>query len=320
MGKLFLIIIGISILYLNFISSSTDICSEFKFKLSSLDGAVLELRFLRVASMLLSGCALSVAGFLLQDYFKNPLAGPSVVGITPIAALISVSFGIFLRPYIVDFPFASFGLGLWSCLITFGVFLLLQNVLLRNSNVYFLIILGFLLNSLCAAILSLLQMWGTDGNLRSLVLWELGSTSVHSLSDLGALFLFVLIGFILAKRNLPFLYSRQLGAEYAVAQGYYEIIESRRIILSCCLLAASVTSYIGPIAFLGVIVPHFVRQFLKSGNFGHIVLWNMFMGSILLSLFSALSEILKLPINLVATLAGIPIIAIILLKSVPTYD
>lgn len=276
---------------------------------------IAQLRINRVLVMLLTGISIPTSGFLLQEYFQNPLAGPSVLGITSVASL-SVAFYIFfsqnlILPEILQNGFISISAIAGS--------LLLMLVLLAFSNKFqdksFLIIFGFLVSALAGAIVSILQLYADNQSLKNYILWSFGANNQVTFNQILVLAVIIILGLILSFKSIKPLIGNALGTNYAQSLGVNLSQLKYLIIISSSLLSASVTAFLGPILFIGIVVPHFCRMIWNPAKLWQQWILNMILGILIMELFSIISEVTQFPLNVITSLFGIPVILMMLLKN-----
>lgn len=271
-------------------------------------------RINRALAMILAGIAIPTSGFLLQEYFKNPLAGPDVLGITSVASLF-VAFYIFFSQNIVipDFLQNSF-ISLSSILGS----LVLMMVLLLFSNRFrdrsFIIIFGFLISALAGAVVSFLQFYVESQSLKNYILWTFGANNQANISQISILAILVIIGLFFTFKSIKPLIGNSLGIAYAQSFGVSQSKLKITIILASSILSASVTAFLGPILFIGVVVPHFCRMLWNPAQLWHQCILNIVLGIFIMQVFSIISELSQFPINIITTFFGIPVILLMLMK------
>ena len=275
---------------------------------------IAELRMNRVLAMFLAGVSIPTSGFLLQEYFQNPLAGPSVLGITSVASL-SVAFYIFFSQ---DFTLPEFlQNGFISISAIFGS-LLLMSILLIFSRKFqdksYLIIFGFLVSALAGAVVSILQLYAENQSLKNYILWSFGANNQVTRNQLWVLFIVVLIGLFLSFKSIKPLIGNSLGNQYAKSLGVNLEQLKYFVIIASSLLSASVTAFLGPILFIGIVVPHFSRMIYSPAKLWQQWILNMILGVFIMELFSIISEISQFPINVITSLFGVPVILMMILK------
>lgn len=285
------------------------------FLADSENSQIAQLRVNRVLAMLLAGISIPTSGFLLQEYFRNPLAGPSVLGITSIASL-SVAFYIFFSQNVLlpEFLQNSF---LSISAISGSILLML--VLLAFSNRFqdksFLIIFGFLLSALAGAVVSILQFYAENQALKNYILWSFGANNQVSANQLWVLTILVILGLFFSFKAIKPLIGNSLGNSYAQSFGVNLTQLKYLVIIASSLLAASVTAFLGPILFIGIVVPHFSRIIYNPAKLWQQWTLNMFLGGLIMIFFSIISETTQFPLNVITSLFGIPVILAMMMKT-----
>ncbi|AZB29217.1 FecCD family ABC transporter permease [Chryseobacterium balustinum] len=280
----------------------------------STNSQIAEIRVNRVLVMLLAGISIPTSGFLMQEYFQNPLAGPDILGITSVASL-SVAFYIFfshdiLLPEFLQNSFLSLSAIIGS--------LVLMLVLLSMSNKFqdksYLIIFGFLVSALAGAIVSLLQFYAENQSLKNYILWSFGANNMVSRNQIIVLSILVFIGLLICFKTIKPLIGNSLGSSYAQSLGVNLNHLKLMIIIASSLLSASVTAFLGPILFIGIIVPHFCRLIYNPAKLWQQWILNMFLGMVMMLFFSIVAEKTQIPLNVISSVFGIPVILMMLLK------
>lgn len=278
------------------------------FSTNSENSQIAQLRINRVLIMLLAGISIPTSGFLLQEYFQNPLAGPSVLGITSVASL-SVAFYIFLSQDLVLPEFLQNG---FLSISAIAGSLVLMFILLAFSNKFqdksFLIIFGFLVSALAGAVVSILQFYGENQSLKNYILWSFGANNQVTKNQILVLFAIILVGLFLSFKSIKPLIGNSLGTAYAQSFGVNLNLLKYLIIIASSLLSASVTAFLGPILFIGIVVPHFSRMIFNPAKLWQQWILNMLLGIFIMQFFSIVSEITQFPLNVITSLFGIPVI------------
>ncbi|WP_332023452.1 iron ABC transporter permease [Kaistella sp.] len=276
---------------------------------------IAQLRINRALAMALAGISIPTSGFLLQEYFQNPLAGPSVLGITSVASL-SVAFYIFFAqnlvlPEVLQNSFLSIS--------AIGGSLILMLILLAFSNRFqdksFLIIFGFLVSALAGAIVSILQFYAENQSLKNYILWSFGANNQVSTNQVWVLTIIVLIGIFLSFKSIKPLIGNSLGAAYAQSLGVDLNHLKLFVIVASSILSASVTAFLGPILFIGIVVPHFCRMIYNPAKLWQQWILNMILGIFIMEFFSVISETTQFPLNVITSLFGIPVILAMMMKN-----
>lgn len=270
------------------------------------------MRFPAMVTALLTGAGLGVAGLLLQSYFRNPLAGPSILGITS-GANLAVAIVILLTGIQV-----GFGLVGASFAGAFFVLLLLLAISKLVRQTVTLLIVGILLSYLTSAILTLLNYQASADGVQALLLWGMGTfqqVGMGSLAIYGGLITIGLVGAISLIRPLN---GWMMGELYALNLGVSISHVRWGILLVTGLLCATTTAWCGPIAFVGLSIPHMARLLFKTDNHRTLLPASMLLGSLCCLLCLWISswpdQGQSLPINALTPLFGIPVILYVLLK------
>lgn len=276
---------------------------------------VLEIRTVRTVTALLAGIAVSVCGLIMQTFFRNPLAGPFVLGINSGASLGAAVF-------VLGVPAAGMGDGLAGNLGLAGaawigagaVMLLVAAVSHRMKDIMVVLILGMMFSSGIDALVQVMQFFSDSTSLKSYVIWTMGSLGSVSLGRLPLLAGAVLAGLSLAVISVKPLNMLLLGEEYAVTMGL-DVRRTRYVVYSATvLLAGTVTAFCGPIGFIGLASPHIAR--FMTGRSDHRILLpcTAIAGAVLMLLCDILSCLCALPVNVMTSLLGIPMVIWIVLR------
>lgn len=278
------------------------------------NGQIAEIRVNRVLVMLLAGISIPTSGFLMQEYFQNPLAGPDILGITSIASL-SVAFYIFFSH---DLLIPEFLQNSFLSVAAIGGSLLLMLILLSISKRFqdksYLIIFGFLVSAFAGAVVSLLQFYGEDQSLKNYILWSFGANNMVSRNQIYVLSVLIIIGLFVCFKTIKPLIGNSLGTSYAQSLGVNLNQLKLFIIAAASLFSASVTAFLGPILFIGIIVPHFSRLIYNPAKLWQQWILNMMLGMLMMLFFSIIAEKTQIPLNVISSVFGIPVILMMLLK------
>lgn len=284
------------------------------FFIDSANSQIAEIRVNRILVMLLAGISIPTSGFLMQEYFQNPLAGPDILGITSVASL-SVAFYIFFSH---DILIPEFLQNSFLSLSAIAGSLVLMLVLLSMSNRFqdksYLIIFGFLVSAFAGAIVSLLQFYAENQSLKNYILWSFGANNLVSRNQIYVLSILVFTGLFFCFKTIKPLIGNSLGTSYAQSLGVNLSQLKILIIAASSLLSASITAFLGPILFIGIIVPHFCRLIYNPSKLWQQWILNMFLGMLIMLVFSVISEKTHIPLNVISSVFGIPVILVMLLK------
>ena len=278
---------------------------------------VLKIRLIKAVMALLAGAALAVSGLQMQTLFRNPLAGPYVLGVSS-----GASFGVAL--FLLGAPL----LGLASsptlqllgtagaAWIGSGLILMLVMALSRRiKDIMVILILGMMVGSAIGAVVEILQYLSDENALKSFVVWTMGSLGDVTASQLQLVVPTVVVGLMLAVVLIKPLNLLLLGENYARTMGL-NITRSRRILFaSTTLLAGTVTAFCGPIGFVGLAVPHLARMTFASADHRVLIPASMMTGAVVMLACDIASKSLALPINTVTALIGIPIVIFVVIRN-----
>ncbi|RZP14999.1 MAG: iron ABC transporter permease [Flavobacteriales bacterium] len=282
---------------------------------------VLEYRLPKAITAMLSGGGLAVSGLLMQTLFRNPLAGPFVLGLSSGAslgvALLILGTGIF------GASFGGFLLGSWSLVIAsaFGSFLVLLAVLsvtFKVKDTMTILIIGLMFGSVTAAVVSVLSYFSNAEQLQQFVFWSFGTLGNVSWDGILILVSCIVVGLLVSMYTIKALNALLLGENYAKSMGINLKLATFWIIIATSLLAGSITAFTGPIAFVGLAVPHLTRQYINSSNH-RVLLPAVFMsGAVLMLICDTLAQLpfseLTLPINAITSLIGAPVVIWLLVR------
>lgn len=283
---------------------------------SSFYEIIINFRLPKALTALLAGAALSVAGLLMQTLFQNPLAGPDVLGVSSGAGLgvaLFVMAGSFLPMVFVS---SGWGLVIAAIIGGMGILLLMLSASFKIRNAVSLLIIGIMVGSITGAVVSILQNHSNPDALKLFIVWTLGSLSAVSWSYMQIMAPLVIIGLGLAFIIQKQLNALLLGENYARGLGVSVFRIRLLIIIATGLLAGSITAFTGPIAFIGVAVPHIARGLFRSSNHKIIIPGSILCGASLLLICDIVSQlsIYTIPINAISALFGAPLIIWIIIK------
>lgn len=277
---------------------------------------LLNFRVPKAISAILAGASLSVAGLLMQTLFRNPLADPYILGVSSGASL-GVAITMMSASLLPAFWINS-GWGVIASAIIGAalVLLLVIGVSYKLHNAVSLLIVGIMFGTIASSIVSILQNFSNPDAIKLYVLWTFGSLSAVSRENLQILIPIIgaglLLAFLLHKKSDGLL----LGENYAKGLGIN--IRSTRIlmVLATGILAGSITAFTGPIAFVGVAVPHIARGIFKTSVHKILIPASVLIGASLILICDIITQIptYTLPINTVSALFGAPVIIWIILR------
>ena len=227
-------------------------------------GIITRLRLPRAVMVVLLGAALSAAGYLLQTFFANPIAGPFVMGISSGAKLaVALTMVVFLNRGLLTNSMTLILAAFAGALAAMAFVLAVSR---RVSRMSILVICGVMIGYICSAITDIVVAFAQDSNIVNLHNWSQGSFSGMTWGNVRAAAVIVLpalaAAFLLSKPMAAY----QMGEQYARSVGVDVKSFSRMLVLLSSLLAACVTAFAGPISFVGIAVPHLVKQLLGSAK------------------------------------------------------
>ena len=282
---------------------------------------VLNVRLPKAITAILVGSGLGISGLLMQTLFRNPLAGPFVLGISSGASLgVAV---VILGSGLFGGLFATALISKWSIVIaaSLGSFLVLLAVLAVSSKVrdtMAILIIGLMFGSITAAVVSVLSYFSTAEQLQQYIFWGFGSLSNLSWLELLIFFGIYTIGIILSIASIKGLNSLLLGDNYAKSLGLNLKQSQLIIILATSLIAGTITAFAGPIAFIGLAIPHLTRQIFKTSNHKVLLPAVFLFGAIVMLICDSISQIpgsdYMLPINAITALVGAPVVIWLLVR------
>lgn len=283
---------------------------------------ITELRLPKIVVAILSGVALSVSGLQMQTLFRNPLAGPYVLGINSGASL-----GVAL--FTLAMP--MFGLASGSMIVRLGltgmawigsavILMLVMSLSRKIKNINTILIIGMMLGSAISAVVGVLQYVGSEASLKAFVVWTMGSLSTVTRGDITIFAPAVALGLLLSVVAIKPLNMLLLGENNARTMGLN--VERSRLILfiSTTLLAGSVTAFCGPIGFIGLAMPHLARLTFRTADHRVLLPASMLWGALSMVLCSLVADVvahssLVLPVNTITALLGVPIIIFVVVRN-----
>jgi iron complex transport system permease protein len=282
---------------------------------------IFNFRLPKAITAILVGIGLSISGLLMQTLFRNPLAGPYVLGLSSGSSL-GVAFIILassiLPSFLSQIVLSAYGIILASCLGSFLVLLLILIVSQRLRDTASILIVGLMFSSFSSAIVSVLTYFSTAEQLQKFTFWSMGSLGNLSWQNIQILFSCVSIGLLLSLFSLKALDSLLLGENYAKSLGL-NIKKSRySIIFATSILAGSITAFAGPIAFVGLAVPHLSKLLFQTSNH-KILFWStILIGGIIMLFCDTICQMpgfeFTLPINAITSIIGAPVVIWLLVR------
>ena len=278
---------------------------------------VVDIRLVRAVVALLAGVALSVSGLQMQVLFRNPLAGPYVLGVSA-----GASFGVALlllgapllgvtMPPIVQSLGSAGAAWIGSAVVLVAVGALAR----RIKDIMVMLILGIMLSSGVGAVVEIMQYFSSEASLKSYVIWTMGSLGEVTTSQLAIIVPVIVVGVALAVATIKPMNMLLMGENYAGSMGL-NIGRTRRLILaSTTLLAGTITAFCGPIGFVGIAIPHIARMLFRSADHRVLLPATLLCGAVMMLTGDIVAKLLTLPINTITALMGIPIVIYIVIRN-----
>lgn len=276
---------------------------------------IINFRLPKAITAILVGIGLSISGLLMQTLFRNPLAGPYVLGLSSGSSL-GVAFVILgagiLPPFLAPFLLSSYGIILASCIGSFLVLLLVLVVSQRLRDTMSILIVGLMFSSFTSAIVSMLTYFCSAEELQKFTFWSLGSLGNLSWNHILILTVCVSVGLLISLFSIKSLDALLLGENYAKSLGL-NIAKSRRLIVfATSILAGSITAFSGPIAFIGLAVPHLSKLLFQTSNHKILFFSTILIGAVIMLFCDTVSQMpgfdFTLPINGITSIIGAPIV------------
>ena len=289
---------------------------------SNFETIVLRFRLPKAITALTVGVALSLSGLQMQTVFRNPMAGPYVLGISSGASLgvafVILGFSSHITPDNIN------GLGNWILVASSwagagAVMMLIMVISSRVKDIMTILILGIMLSSGISAIVIIMQYFSNETMLKAYVIWTMGSLGNLTASQLNVLLISVSVGVILSLFSSKMLNALLLGENYAGSIGLN--IRFARIVIFLCtsILAGSVTAFCGPIGFIGIAVPHIARILFKTSDHKILIPGTILIGGAVMLISDIISQLPGsenvLPVNAVTSLIGIPVVIWVILRN-----
>ncbi|MCI6117720.1 MAG: iron ABC transporter permease [Prevotella sp.] len=282
---------------------------------------VLESRLPQAVTAILSGMALSVSGLMLQTAFRNPLADPSIFGISSGAglgaALVMLLFGGSVSAGALSLTgFAAVFLGAFVGAMTVMAIVLAFSVFVRNSVM--LLIIGIMIGYISSSAISLLNFFATEEGVKSYLVWGMGSFGGVSFSQLPIFSTVTLIGLACSLLLVKPLNIILLGKSYAENLGVNTAMVRNLLLVVTGLLTAVVTSFCGPVSFIGLAVPHLARMVVRTSQHGVLMPVTMLSGAAIALLCNVVCTLPSsggiIPLNAVTPILGAPVVIYVILR------
>ena len=278
---------------------------------------VIDIRLVRAVVALLAGVALSVSGLQMQVLFRNPLAGPYVLGVSAGASLGVALFvlgapllGVALSPALQSIGTAG-AAWIGSAVVLVAVVALSR----RIKDIMVMLILGIMLSSGVGALVEIMQYLSNEASLKSYIVWTMGSLGDVTSTQLAMLAPVVVVGLAMAVATIKPMNMLLAGERYAASMGL-NIKRTRVLVLTATtLLAGTITAFCGPIGFVGIAVPHIARILFRSADHRVLLPATILSGVVMMLVGDIVAKYFALPINTVTALMGIPIVIYIVTRN-----
>lgn len=330
-ARLLFLILGITIIVffiLDILLGSVTISTKEVFNAiftdtgSNFETIIMKFRLPKAITAVAVGIGLSLSGLQMQTVFRNPMAGPDVLGISSGASL-GVAFVILGFSSNLSAENIS-GLGNWLLVVAAwigagAIMLLIMAISSRVKDIMTILIIGIMLSSGISAIVTIMQYFSNETMLKAYVIWTMGSLGNLTSGRLNILLISLAAGTILSFLSVKMLNALLLGENYAGSIGLN--IRFARIIVFACtsILAGSVTAFCGPIGFIGIAVPHIVRILFKTSDHKILIPGTILAGGSLMLLSDIISQLpgseSVLPVNSVTSLIGIPVVIWVIFRN-----
>lgn len=266
---------------------------------------------------ILVGGGLALSGLLMQTLFRNPLAGPFVLGISSGASL-GVALLLMGSTLLGGLMFSDFSLVAAASLGSFLVLFVVLLVANRIRDTMALLIIGLMFGSITSAIVSVLAYFSSAEQLQRFIFWSYGSVGNLSWNQNGVLGGIVLLGLVLSVLSIKSLNAFLLGENYAQSLGVNLKKSRLTLIIATGLLAGSITAFAGPIAFVGLAVPHLTRQLFNTMEHKILVPAVFLYGAVLMLFCDTIAQLPTsakvLPINAITSIVGAPVVIWLLVR------
>lgn len=278
-----------------------------------------DFRLPKAAVALLAGIALAASGLLMQTVFRNPLAGPYVLGVSSGASL-GVAVFLLGLPMLGGAGIArDLGVAVSAWIGAAAILLLVMAVSARIKDIMAVLILGMMFGSAASAFVDVLQYFSSDTALKGFVIWSMGSLGGLSHGQLLIMAVCVAGGLLLAAGSVKSLNLLLLGEGYARSMGVSVKRVRGVIFLATSLLAGSVTAFCGPIGFVGIAVPHIARMVFRRADHRVLLPASVLIGADMMLFCDLVSQLpgsdLILPVNTITALLGIPVVVMVVVNS-----
>ena len=325
-NRILISVVGFSVLlplviliHLNSGQISLSFSDYFPTDISNLSTSELlarEFRIPRLIITIIAGSGLAISGMLMQTLFRNPLAGPYVLGINSGASLM-VALSLMTGFHLFETEFGLIGAGLIGALLS-G--LLMMSIAFRLKSQISLLLVGLMFGSFTSAIVSLIESLAAAEKLKAYTMWSMGSLQQVEFNQLPVICFVFLLGLVLTFVLVKPLNLLVIGEKPAEVLGL-NVIQTRFLLMAItALFAGLITAFCGPIAFVGLAIPNLTRILFRTQNHAWLIVGNLIIGAIFLLLCDTLIQLLEtrisLPINVLTSLIGAPFVVFLLMRKI----
>ena len=325
-NRILIYVVGFSVLlplvifiHLNSGQISLSFSDYFPTDISNLSTSELlarEFRIPRLIITIIAGSGLAISGMLMQTLFRNPLAGPYVLGINSGASLM-VALSLMTGFHLFETEFGLIGAGLIGALLS-G--LLMMSIAFRLKSQISLLLVGLMFGSFTSAIVSLLESLAAAEKLKAYTMWSMGSLQQVEFNQLPVIGFVFLLGLVLTFVLVKPLNLLVIGEKPAEVLGL-NVMQTRFLLMAItALFAGLITAFCGPIAFVGLAIPNLTRILFRTQNHAWLIVGNLVIGAIFLLLCDTLIQLLEtrisLPINVLTSLIGAPFVVFLLMRKI----
>lgn len=288
---------------------------------TSWEHIIIDYRLPKAFTAIIVGSGLGISGLMMQTLFRNPLAGPFVLGITSGASLgvaLTIMGASIFGGFLAGILISKWSIVIAASLGSFLVLLAVVTVSIRVRDTMAILIIGLMFGSITTAVVSVLSYFSSAEELQQYIFWGFGSLGNLTWEELLVLFIIYLLGIAISLTSIKALNTLLLGDNYAQSLGL-NIRKSRLlIIISTSLLAGTITAFVGPIAFIGLAIPHMTRQLFNTSNHKTLLPAVFLFGAIVMLICDTIAQLptsdYTLPINAITSLIGAPVVIWLLVR------
>ena len=283
---------------------------------------LLKFRLPKAITALSVGIALSISGLQMQTLFRNPMAGPYVLGISSGAslgvALVMLGFSSAMTPDSIR-TFGNWAIAGASWVGAGLVMILIMVISGRVKSIMTVLILGIMLSSGISAIVGILQYFSNETMLKAYIIWTMGNLGNLTSSQLNVMLVSVLFGVMISLISVKMLNAMLLGENYAKSVGLNVKMSRIIIIAGTSVLTGTITAFCGPIGFIGIAVPHVARIIFRTSDHKILIPGTLLAGGIIMLISDIVSQLPGsdniLPVNSITALIGIPVVIWVILRN-----